>query len=346
VIDLIRKVSRGQRLTESEAAGVMRTIMLGESSPAQIAGLAVGLAVRGETVDEIVGMARTAREFATAMPCDGDVLDTCGTGGDGRGTFNISTAAAMVTAACGVRVAKHGNRSASSGCGSADVLEELGVCVDLGPEEAARCLDSVGIAFLFAPVFHPAFRHSAGARRELGVRTVFNLLGPLCNPARARFQTLGVPSPALIVPMAEVLQRLGVLRALVYHSDDGMDELSIGAPSRVAEVVAGQRTEYRLDPAELGLTAADVSELAGADRRINADIIRRILGGERGPARDVVLLNTAAALRVAGRTDNWSDGLRLAGRAIDDGEAAALLERWIAASQSMRLAVVEPEGSA
>jgi anthranilate phosphoribosyltransferase len=284
-------------------------------------------------------MARAAQEFAAPVRIEGDVLDTCGTGGDGLNTFNISTAAAIVAAACGVRVAKHGNRSASSACGSADVLEELGVRIDLGPDEAAACLRETGITFLFAPVFHPAFRHTAAPRRELGTRTVFNLLGPLCNPSGARLRTLGVPDAGLVEPMTEVLGRLGVTRALVFHSEDGMDELSTGAPAHVAELRAGRRTRYRFDPAELGLRPAGPAELTGGDRTANAAIIRRVLAGEPGPARDVVLLNTAAALRAAGPADSWQDGLRLAASAVDTGAAADLLERWVRASR--RPAVME-----
>lgn len=225
MIELLRAAAR-RPLTETEAAEAMRVIMRGEATPAQIAGLALALTVRGETVGELTGMATAAQEFATPVRLEGDVLDTCGTGGDGLNTFNISTAAAIVAAACGVRVAKHGNRSASSACGSADVLEELGVRIDLGPDKAAACLEEAGITFLFAPVFHPAFRHTAAPRRELGTRTVFNLLGPLCNPSGARLRTLGVPDAGLVEPMTEVLGRLGVTRALVFHSEDGMDELS------------------------------------------------------------------------------------------------------------------------
>ncbi|MYS72077.1 anthranilate phosphoribosyltransferase, partial [Streptomyces sp. SID5926] len=265
-------------LTEAEAADAMRVIMRGEATAAQIAAFALGVTVRGASADDLVGMARAAQEFATPVPrAGGDLLDTCGTGGDGLNTFNISTAAAIVAAACGVRVAKHGNRSASSACGSADVLEELGVRIDLGAEEAAACLDRTGITFLFAPVFHPAFRHTAGPRRELGARTVFNLLGPLCNPSGARLRTLGVPSRELVEPMTEVLERLGVTRALVFHSADGMDELSTGAPAHLVELRDGRRTTHRFDPAEHGLARSRPGDLAGGDRAVNAAVLRRVL---------------------------------------------------------------------
>ncbi len=342
--DLIKKVARGQVLSEDEAAAAMRAIMRGEATPAQIAGFAMALAVRGETVDEIVGMARTAREFAVPVPMDSDVLDTCGTGGDGLGTFNISTGAAIVAAACGVRVAKHGNRSASSRCGSADVLEELGVRIDLGPEQAARCLDKVGITFLFAQVFHPSFKHAAGPRRELGTRTVFNLIGPLANPARARFQIVGVPNAGLVPMLAEVLSRLGVARALVFHSDDGMDELSTSAPASAQEVFGGKGTPCRIDPAELDLPPARIADLAGGDRAVNVTVLSYVLAGHYGPARDVVVLNAAAALLVAGRAHSWREGMRSARQAIDSGAAAELLRRWSVVSQELHAESLVAQG--
>ncbi|MFG1665896.1 anthranilate phosphoribosyltransferase [Streptomyces sp. Y7] len=341
MIDVLRHLTR-RRLTEDEAAAAMRVIMRGEATPAQIAGFALAVTVRGESVDDLTGMARAALEFSTPLPVDGDVLDTCGTGGDGLNTFNISTAAAVVAGACGVRVAKHGNRSASSACGSADVLEELGVRIDLGADEAAACLATTGITFLFAPVFHPAFRHTAGPRRELGTRTVFNLLGPLLNPSAARLRILGVPDPVLVEPMTEVLHRLGVTRALVFHSEDGMDELSTGSPAHLVELRDGHRTRHRFDPAELGLRPARPAELAGGDRAVNAAIIRRVLAGEPGPARDVVLLNAAAALRVAGAAETWDDGLRRAAEAVDTGAAAALLTDWARTSHSPAVALEVP----
>ncbi|OLT18849.1 anthranilate phosphoribosyltransferase [Pseudonocardia sp. CNS-139] len=340
MIDLLRTVRGGGALDEAAAHRAMGAIMRGEATDAQVAGLAMAMAVRGESVDELVGMARAAREAAAHVPFSGDdVLDTCGTGGDGHDTFNVSTAAAVVVAACGVRVAKHGNRSVSSACGSADVLEELGVRIDLGPAAVARCLGLAGVTFLFAPVFHGGFRHAAPARRELGVRTVFNLLGPLCNPARARFQVLGVPDPALAEPLAEVLRRLGVTRALVVHSLDGMDELSVAAPSDVVEIHGDAVRRYRLDPAGLGIARSRIADLAGGDRARNAAIVRAVLAGERGPRRDVVLLNAAAGLLVTGRAADWADGLRRAADAVDSGAAAARLDRWVQAS----VQAAEPE---
>jgi anthranilate phosphoribosyltransferase len=284
-------------------------------------------------VEELAGLARTARALATPIDVAGDLLDTCGTGGDGSGSFNISTLAAIVAAACGARVAKHGNRAASSTCGSADVLEALGVRIDLPPAGVAACIREAGIGFLFAPIFHPSFRFASQARRELGVRTVFNVLGPLCNPAGARRQALGVPEPGLAEKMAEVLVRLGVERALVFHAD-GLDELSTVGPSLVIELLDGGRRAYQLDAAELGLPRASREDLRGGGPAENAVIAREVLEGARGPRRDVVLLNASAALRAAGLARDWKEGLSLAAEAIDRGAAAGVLERWAGLSQA------------
>ena len=338
MIEQIGKLVRGESLTEAEAAAAMGTIMNGDATPAQIAGFVIALRIKGESADELTGMARAAREHATPIQAGDGLLDTCGTGGDGAGTFNISTLAGIVAAACGARVAKHGNRAASSTCGSADVLEALGVKIDLGPEGVARCIKEAGIGFLFAPVFHPSFRFATGPRRELGVRTVFNILGPLCNPAGASRQALGVADGALAATMAEVLGRLGVERALVFHAEDGMDELSTVAPSRVIEVRDGQRHEHRLDPVELGLARATAADVRGGGPTENAAIANDVLSGAAGPRRDIVLLNAAAALRVAGLADDWKDGLALAAEAIDSGKAAATLDRWVAVSQAVAVA--------
>jgi len=313
----------------------MRTLMSGDATPVQIAGFITALRVKGETAEEISGMARAARELATPIPVDGEgLLDVVGTGGDGTGTFNISTLSAIVAAACGARVAKHGNRAASSLCGSADVLEALGVEIDLAPEQAARCLAETGITFLFAPVYHPSFRFAALPRRELGIRTVFNILGPLCNPAGAGRQALGVADAGLAAAMADVLARLGVERALVFHSADGMDELSTSGPSRVIEVLEGRRQEYELDPGELGLAEAPIEAVRGGSAEDNARIAREVLDGAEGPRRDIVLLNTAAALRAAGIAEGWREGIEMAAGAIDSGRARDLLARWAAFSQA------------
>jgi len=332
LIEAIAKVVRCENLSEDEAAAAFEVIMRGDATPSQIAGFVVALRMKGETVEELTGFARTARAVATRIQVEGALLDTCGTGGDGLATFNISTLAAIVAAACGARVAKHGNRAASSMCGSADVLEQLGVKIDLAPEGVARCIDEAGIGFLFAPVFHPSFRFAGVPRRELGLRTVFNVLGPLCNPAGAKYQALGVADGAMATKMADVLQRLGVERAIVFHASDGMDELSVASPSTVIEI-DGRRKEYELDPVELGLSRAPVEAMRGGGPEENARLAREVLGGAKGPRRDVVLLNASAALRAAGLAEEWKDGLGLAAEAIDSGRAGEVLLRWATISQ-------------
>ncbi len=336
MLEAIGKLVRGQSLTEAEASEAMELIMKGEATPVQIAGFVIALRVKGESAEEIAGMARTARAFATPIEIDPDgLVDTCGTGGDALGTFNISTLSGIVAAACGARVAKHGNRAASSQCGSADVLEALGVRIDLGPEGVARCIAETGIGFLFAPVFHPSFRYAAVPRRELGVRTVFNVLGPICNPAGALRQALGVADEALAGRMADVLLRLGVAHALVFHGSDGMDELTTTGPSRVIEVAGGERREYVLEPGQLGLQVAPLEAMRGGGPAENATIARQVLEGAKGPRREVVLLNAAAALRVAGLASEFKDGIGLAADAIDSGRAGEVLQRWAKASQAM-----------
>ena len=332
MIESIAKLVRCENLTEDEAASAFEVIIRGDATPSQIAGFLVALRMKGETADEIAGFARTARSLATPIEIDGALLDTCGTGGDGLATFNISTLSAIVAAACGARVAKHGNRAASSLCGSADVLEKLGVKIDLAPDGVARCIQEAGIGFLFAPIFHPSFRFAAVPRKDLSIRTVFNVLGPLCNPAGAKYQALGVADGALAAKMADVLVRLGVERAIVFHAADGMDELSVASPSFVIEI-DGTRKEYELDPAELGLPKAPVESVRGGGPEENARLAREVLDGAIGPRRDVVLLNAAAALRAAGLADDWKDGLGLAAEAIDEGRAGAVLERWVRISQ-------------
>jgi len=333
MIETLAKLVRRENLTEDEAARAFETIMRGDATPVQIAGFMVALRMKGETVEEITGFARTARAMATPIEVEGDLLDTCGTGGDGLATFNISTLAAIVATACGARVAKHGNRAASSQCGSADVLEQLGVKIDLGPEGVARCIEGAGIGFLFAPVFHPSFRFAGVPRRELGVRSVFNILGPLCNPAGARYQALGVADGGLAGKMADVLVRVGVERAIVFHAGDGMDELSTSTPSLVIEI-DGARKEYQLDPRELGLAAAPPDAVRGGGPADNAQIARDILAGEQGPRRDVVLLNAAAALRAAGLANDWREGMGYAAEAIDSGSAGEVLQNWARISQA------------
>jgi anthranilate phosphoribosyltransferase len=332
MIEAIAKLVKGESLTEAEASASFEEIMRGDATPVQIAGFIVALRIKGETVDELTGFARTARAMATPIAVDGALLDTCGTGGDGLATFNISTLSAIVAAACGARVAKHGNRAASSMCGSADVLEQLGVKIDLGADGVARCIEGAGIGFMFAPVFHPSFRFAGVPRRELGVRTVFNVLGPLCNPAGAKYQALGVADGTVAGKMADVLIRLGVERAIVFHAGDGMDELSVSGPSHVIEI-DGQRKEYELNPAELGLERAPVEAMRGGGPEENARIAREVLGGAPGPRRNAVLLNSAAALRAAGLAKDWKQGLKAGAEAIDSGRAGDVLQRWATISQ-------------
>jgi len=330
---LIEKLARHHDLTEDEAAAAMTVVMEGRAAPAQLAGLLVALRAKGERPAEIVGFARTMRERAVPLAAPpGPVFDTCGTGGDRSGTFNISSIAAVVVAACGVRVAKHGNRSVSSRCGSADVFEALGVRIDAPPPVVERCLREAGIAFLFAPTFHPSMRHAGPTRRELGIRTVFNLLGPLTNPAGASRQVIGVPQPELTQLLAQALARLGAERAWVVHGADGLDELSITGFSKVSEVREGAVHTFYVHPSEFGVPAARLEDLQGGDAAENAAIARRVLAGEAGPARDVVLLNAGAALMVAGAAAGVREGIARAAAALDGGAAAATLEALAARS--------------
>ena len=337
---LLQKLAAREDLTTAEAAAAMREIMAGRSSPALIAGFLVALAMKGERPEEIVGLAGAMRDEAVAFDTGGaDVFDTCGTGGDRAGTFNISSAAALVLAACGVPVAKHGNRSVSSRCGSADVLEALGVAVTAPPAVAERCLAAAGIAFLFAPTFHPSMRHAGPTRRELGLRTAFNLLGPLTNPARPRRQLVGVPRPELTELLARSLQLLGSERAWVVHGADGLDEISLTGHTKVSECRNGTVQTFYVHPADFGLKKVPVSAVAGGDAQENAVMVREVLDGVEGPLRDVVVLNAGAALFVAGRAASVRQGIADASAAIDSGRARACLDRLIGVSQS---AVGEP----
>jgi anthranilate phosphoribosyltransferase len=334
---LIDKLQRRVDLSVDEAAAAMETIMDGQAQPSQIAGFLIGLAMKGERPDEIVGLARTMRARATKLSRTfAPVFDTCGTGGDGAHTFNVSTVAAMVLAACGVRVAKHGNRSASSRCGSADLLEELGVNVAAPAAVVERCLDQAGIAFFFAQVFHPSMRHAAPTRKELGVRTAFNLLGPLTNPAGASRQLVGVPRPELTELVARSLALLGAERAWVVHGADGLDEISISGYTKVSECRDGAVNTFYLHPADVGLSKSAATDLRGGDARDNAAIARAVLSGQRGAPRDIVLLNAAASLMIAGKAATIPEGLVMAAEAIDSGGAAAVLDRLIAFSKDGR----------
>jgi anthranilate phosphoribosyltransferase len=325
--DQLAKVLRGGRLTEDEASAAMATIMDGEATPAQIGALLAALAVRGETEDEVVGFARTMR--ARAVPLrSSSAVDTCGTGGDGAGTFNISTVASLVVAGCGLSVAKHGNRGSSGGCGSADVLEALGTRIDAPVETVQRCLDEASWSFLFAPAFHAATRHAVGPRRELGVRTAFNLLGPLTNPALPEAQLVGVPRPGLTEFIARCLRRLGVKRAWVVHGS-GLDELSLCGPSKVTSFEGERMSTFTVSPEDAGLDRCSHDELKGGDAAASASIAREILQGDKGPRRDVVVLNAAAVLAMAGRASNLREGVAEARRAIDGGAALGVLERVV-----------------
>jgi anthranilate phosphoribosyltransferase len=332
--ELIEKLGRREDLSTAEAAAAMAAIMRGEAAPAQIAGLLIGLSMKGERPAELVGFARTMRAEAVPLRASGEVFDTCGTGGDRSGTFNISTAAALVLAACGVRVAKHGNRSVSSRCGSADVLEALGVAVTASPATVERCLEDVGVAFLFAPTFHPAMRHAGQARRDLGVRTAFNLLGPLTNPAGPARQIVGVPRPELTELLARALLLLGSERAWVVHGADGLDELSTTGYTKVSECRAGSVQTFYVHPSDYGLGKTSVDALRGGDAARNAAMVTEVLDGAPGPARDVVLLNAGAALFVAGRARSVQEGITRAADAIDRGDAKRVLDRLVATSQA------------
>ncbi|GMQ89257.1 MAG: anthranilate phosphoribosyltransferase [Gammaproteobacteria bacterium] len=327
----IRSITEKQDLSADDMIAVMRLIMTGQATPAQIGGFLIGLRMKGETVDEIAGAAQVMRELATRVPVSGaNLVDTCGTGGDGASTFNISTASALVAAAAGAQVAKHGNRSVSSSCGSADVLEAAGVNLDLDADQVAECVEKIGIGFLFAPRHHSAMKHAIGPRKEMGVRTLFNLLGPLTNPAAAPNQVLGVFSAEWLEPLAQVLGRLGSHHVLVVHADDGLDEISIGAPTQVAELDNGKVSCYRVSPQEFGMETGSVESLAVDDAKQSLDLINRVFENEEGPARDIVQLNAGAAIYVSGIADSLETGIRVAGEVIASGAAkdkfASLIE--------------------
>jgi anthranilate phosphoribosyltransferase len=336
----ITRLLDGKQLARAEARAVMDEIMAGDATPAQIGGFLVALRAKGETPDEIAGCAEAMRAHVLGVtPRRDDLVDTAGTGGDGVGTINISTAAALVAAAAGAAVAKHGNRAVSSACGSADVLEELGFNLEQQPERISQSIDELGFGFLFAPSHHPAMRHAAPVRRELATRTVFNILGPLTNPAGARAQVVGVYSPALVRTIAEVLARLGAKRAFVVHGAGGIDELSPVGTNLVAEVVEGDVRERELDPeAELGLPRCGIEELRGGAPAENAQAIRDVFNGASGGRRSAILLNAAGAIAAAGHSADLREGLEVARRAIDSGAAAERLELLIAFSRETLVA--------
>ena len=334
--DILLKLCRREDLTRSEAREAFSHIMSGQATEAQIGGLLIGLAAKGTTVDELVGAATVMREKAIPIPCEdssGVIIDTCGTGGDVRGTFNISTAAASIVAAAVVRVAKHGHRSATSKSGSADVLERLGVTLELNPDQLKACLDKANICFAFARYHHPAMKFVGAARTSLGVPTVFNLLGPLTNPARARHQLLGVFAPELTDRLASVLRELGSARAWVVHAEDGLDELSTLGPTRISELKNGEVHTWRLDPKDVGMPYARLSDLRVDNVDEAADALRRVLVGEEGPMREIALLNAAAALVVAEAEQDLQAAIARAAKAVDSGKAHATLQALIDTSQ-------------
>ncbi len=330
---LLAKVATGATLTSEEALEAFETIMSGEATPSQIGGFLMALRVRGETVDEIAAGARVMREKALRVSAPEDSIDTCGTGGDAKGTFNISTAASFVIAGCGVKIAKHGNRALSSKSGSAEVLQALGVKIDIPPDHITRCIEEAGIGFMMAPLHHSAMKHVGLTRQELGTRTIFNLLGPLSNPAGTKRQLIGVFDRQWVRPLADVLKSMGTQHAWVVHGSDGLDELTTTGISFAAALENGEVREFEVDPSTLGLATASESDLVGGSPTENAEALKQVLEGQTGPYRDIVLLNSAAALVVAEKASSLEEGLSLAAQSIDDGRALETLNKLVATSQ-------------
>ena len=334
--EAIEMVVNSRSLTFAQAASVMEEIMIGEATPAQVAAFVTALRIKGESVDEIAGLASVMQAKATLVGVTSPVVDTCGTGGDGCCSFNISTTAAFIVAGAGLKVAKHGNRAMSSSCGSADVLEALGVKIELGAKAVAQSIETVGIGFMFAPNFHPAMKHATGPRREIGIRTVFNILGPLTNPARAKFQVIGVLSRELGDKIASVLHRLGTKHSLVVHGTDGMDEISICGKSLVWDINQhGVSPPYEILPEDLGFMKASVTQIRGGTARQNARILRGILGGEVGVRRNIVIMNAAAALVAGNQASDLKEGVCIAEKTLDSGQALDKLDRLVKFSQSL-----------
>ncbi|MFP5504803.1 MAG: anthranilate phosphoribosyltransferase [Gammaproteobacteria bacterium] len=332
----IRAITERHDLSHAEMTDVMRLIMTGQATPAQIGGFLIGMRMKGETVDELAAAAQVMRELAARVEFGGaHLVDIVGTGGDGSSTFNISTASTFVVAAAGGRVAKHGNRAVSSKSGSADLLEAAGVKLDLYPEQVHKCIDEIGVGFMFAPMHHSAMKHAVGPRKEMGVRTLFNLLGPLTNPAGAQHQVLGVFSRDWVEPIAEVLKQLGSVHALVVHSEDGMDEISIAAPTEVAELKGGAIRRYRIAPEDFGFARGDLAALKVADAQESLAIIRDVLAGKPGPARDIVVLNAGAAIYAADLVDSLPAGIAKAAEVIDSGAAREKLAALVQISNSV-----------
>lgn len=333
--EAISSATAGESLSMDDAVTVMREVMEGEVTPAQLGSYLTALALKGETPEEIAGFATVMREKSLRVAVDGNAIDTCGTGGDRKGTFNISTAAAFVVAGAGLTVAKHGNRAASGDCGSADVLEALGVRIELPPEAVARCLREIGIGFMFAPAYHPAMRYAAPVRREIGIRTVFNVLGPMTNPAGVPCQLIGVGYPEVAEKMAEALRLFGTHHAIIVHSDDGMDELSLGSDTAGWEVLDGEIRPYVVRPRDLGLPHATPDDLRGGDPAANAETMRAILSGVGGPVRDAVALNSGAALVAGDVVDTLAEGVEMAAASIADGRAAEKLDAMVSLTREL-----------
>ena len=325
----------GRDLTREEARATMTEVMAGRASPAQIAAFIVAVRAKGETADEITGMVEAMLDAAVSIDVTGPVVDCVGTGGDGAGTFNISTTAALIAAGAGARLAKHGNRAASSQTGSADVLEALGLRIDLSPEASARMIQEVGFGFLFAPIYHPAMRFAGPVRKDLGVRTVFNFLGPLANPARAKRQAVGVSDATMAEKMINVLDRLGSEYSFVFYGEDGLDELTTAAPSYILRLKDGEITHAEFTPEDFGVKRSTVLELKGGDAATNAAITRSVLSGDRGAQRDISLVNAAPAIVVAGLADGFTDAMELAAQSVDSGDALGVLERAVTLSREL-----------
>tara|TARA_A100001037_G_scaffold53666_2_gene45716 strand:- start:676 stop:1695 length:1020 start_codon:yes stop_codon:yes gene_type:complete len=335
IVNLIEKLVQKKDLTFDESKSAMTLIMEGEASPSQFGSLITALRMKGETVDEVSGMASVMRSMSLHVQSENDLIDTCGTGGDGFGTFNISTAAAFVAAGAGQKIAKHGNRAMSSKSGSADVLEALGVNIQLHPEQISKCIEETGFGFMFAQSFHPSMKYAAGPRREMGIRTVFNLLGPLTNPAGAARQVIGVADPSIGELMAKVLGKLGSEKALVVHGDDGLDEITISTSSTVWELERGHVQKYQIRPQDFGLSVSSLDQIKADNAIESATLIRTVLAGEKSAARDIVLLNAGASLFVSGMSNEFDECISIGADAIDSGKAMKSLDDHIQLSNSI-----------
>lgn len=333
--DAITKLTKGNSLTEEESSSSMKEIMNGEATPAQFGSFVTAMHIKGETVDEIVGMARVMKQMALHVEAEGILVDTCGTGGDGSNTFNISTTSGFVAAGAGIKIAKHGNRAMSGSCGSADVLESLNVKIDLSPDGVKTCIDETGFGFMFAQRFHPSMKFAAGPRKEIGIRTIFNFLGPLTNPAGAERQVIGVSDKSMAGKMAEVLSRLGSIRALILRGDDGLDEITLSTNTQVWELQEGKVSQYTISPVDFGLDQQSIDPIRVNTVNESVYKLQNVLSGESGPEREIVLLNTAAALMVSGTSDSLRDGFEIAAESIDSGRAKSKLDSLVNLSNKL-----------